>query len=298
MFNNKLLALKMMAQKPQPAEVHHINNNTNKLEDEKKALKEAAEKASAIDVINKMKAEKEAQAKELAKKIAEEEAKSSLQNTDWNILRLDITKLPNVEKMVNIDETIYPHLDNCSNLKSITFADNFNSSINLSKLLKLEHVKTGSQFNQTLSKDTMPSNLKSLDLGINFIKKLENLPDNLEHLSVSHRFNTQINLPNNLKSLSFGDAFNQKLELPNKLESLSFGFHFNKPLVLPKSLKKLNLSTKFNQNITLNDGLEELFLGLHFNQALKLPNSLKILKVQNKDILNKITLNKNVTVLF
>lgn len=297
MFNNKLFALKMMAQKPQSAEVHRINN-TNKLEDEKKALKEAAEKASAIDVINKMKAEKEARAKELAEKEAQEEAKLALQNTDWQIIRLDVTKLPNVKNIINVDETIYPHLDNCSNLKSITFEDNFNSSINLSKLLKLEQIKSGSQFNQTISKDTIPSNLKSLNLGINFIKKLEDLPDNLEHLSLGHRYNTQINLPNNLKSLSFGDAFNQKLELPNKLESLSFGYHFNKPLVLPKSLKKLNLSTKFNQNITLNDGLEELFLGLHFNQALKLPNSVKLLKVQNKDILNKITLNKNVTVLF
>lgn len=243
-------------------------------------------------IINKMKEEK---AQLLKEKIAKD-ALEKYQQSSWETIKLNPEDLLKVSDLTEVDESIYPYLDQCINLKSITFANNFNSMINLSKLSKLKKLTTGTMFNQSF-KDNLPLGLTSLNLGLNYIRKIDNLCDSIEELTFDNRFNTTVILPKKLKSLSFGDSFNTDLELPNTLEKLSFGFHFNKSLKLPKSLRKLQLSNRFNYDIILNDGLQELTLGLQFNKNLVLPESMEILRIRNKDILSKITLNKRVKVI-
>ena len=255
-------------------------------------LKQASEQAAAQNVINNNINMKEQQQKEEKQK----QYYNSLVTSDWNDIKLNIDDLQHVQNLTNIDEMIYPHLDLCTNLKSMTFSEDFNSSISLSKLFNLESVTFGSYFNQVVSKDTLPLNLKSLTLGLNFIRKIENLPFSLTELNINNRYNTTISLPVNLKVLSLGDSFNQDIIIPSSLESLSFGYHFNKSIKLPKSLKKFCMSTKFNQDIVLNEGLEELTVGNQFNKKLVLPKSVKTLILKNRNTLSNITLNENVTV--
>jgi hypothetical protein len=215
---------------------------------------------------------------------------------DWNEIKSNPTNIENIRSLTNVDEMIYPYLDKLVNLKSISFLDGFNVTINLSKMNALEDIIFGSNFNQILSKDNLPVNLKKLKLGLNFIRKIDSLPDSIEELKLDDRYNSMIILPSNLLSLTIGDSFNQDIELNNKLEYVSFGYHYNKSLTLPESLKKLLLPGKFNQDIELNEGIEELTLGSQFNRNLKLPNSMKIITLKNKNILSKITLNKNVKI--
>lgn len=256
-------------------------------------LKQASEQAAGQNAINNKNIIKE----QLQKEEKQQQYNNSLVTSDWNDIKLNIDDLQHVQNLTNIDEMIYPHLDLCTNLKSISFSEDFNASICLSKLSNLENVTFGSYFNQVVSRDTLPSNLKSLTLGLNFIRKLENLPLSLTELNINNRYNTTISLPANLKVLSLGDSFNQDLIIPSTLESLSFGYHFNKHLKLPKSLKQFIMSNKFNQDILLNEGLEELTVGNQFNKKLVLPKSVKKLILKNRNTLSNITLNENVTVI-
>ena len=215
---------------------------------------------------------------------------------DWDKIKSDPTDIENIVSLINVNELIYPYLERLINLKTISFSDNFNATINLSDLNNLEDITFGSNFNQIVSKDNLPTNLKKLKLGLNFLRKIDDLPNNIEEITLDNRFNSTLILPANLISLTVGDSFNQEIELNNMLESITFGYHFNKHLILSKSLKKLSLPGKFNQDLELNDCLEELSLGQMFNKNLKLPNSMKILTLKNRSVLSKITLNKNVKI--
>jgi hypothetical protein len=255
-------------------------------------LKQASEQAAAQNIINTNNMIKEQEKQE----IIQQEETNKLATSDWNDIKLNIDNLKHVVNLTNIDEMIYPHLELCDNLKSMSFSEDFNNSINLKNLSNLENVTFGSYFNQVVSKDTLPANLKSLTLGLNFIRKLDSLPANLSELYINNRYNTTISLPSNLKVLSLGDSFNQDIHFPSTLESLSFGYHFNKSIKLPKSLKQFTMSNKFNQDILLNEGLEELTVGNQFNKKLVLPKSAKKLILKNRNTLSNITLNENVTV--
>ena len=215
---------------------------------------------------------------------------------DWGKIKLDPNNIENIVSLINVDEMIYPYLEKLINLKTISLSDGFNATINLSELDKLEDITFGANFNQVVSKDNLPKNLKKLKLGLNFLRKIEDLPISINELILDNRFNSTIILPPNLISLTVGDSFNQDIILNDNLESITFGYHFNKSLILSKSLKKLSLSGKFNQDIELNDTLEELTLGQTFNKNLKLPNSVKVLTLKNRAILPKIILNKNVKI--
>jgi hypothetical protein len=214
----------------------------------------------------------------------------------WDKIKSDPNNMENIVCLTNVDEMIYPYLENLTNLKTISFVDGFNATINLSELKNLEDITLGSSFNQVLSKDNLPNKLKKLKLGLNFLRKIDDLPNSIEELTLDNRFNSTIVLPSNLKSLTVGDSFNQNIILNDMLESITFGYHFNKPLTLSNSVKKLLLPGKFNEDLELNDCLEELSLGQMFNKNLKLPNSMKILTLKNRAVLSKITLNKNVKI--
>lgn len=288
MHKNSLVFLKF---KNAPSDVNdklaeEVHNARNKLvvnsEVEKNRKMEEARKA----IENK---EKEAKLRAI------EEA-NKLRSISWETLRANPENLDQVMNITDVDETIYPHIESFVNLRSISFDDKFNSTINLSKLEKLESVTFGVYFNQSVNKTNFPVNLKKLVFGLNFIRKVENVPEFLEELVFDNRFNTTVNLPLHLKKVVFGDGFNQLIALPDSLQHLKFGYHFNKMINIPSNLVTLELGSKFNQEMVLNNKLEHLTLGNQFNKKLVLPNSVKVLNLRNKSSLANITLNKDVKV--
>lgn len=259
------------------------------------------EKLEALAIIKaeneRKELEKAREAEDLARAESIQKLNEQFENVSWANIKSDESNFDKVKKLTEIDETIYPYLESFPNIKSMSFADDFNATINLSKITSLSEVIFGTYFNQLISKDTLPSSLTKLTLGLNYIRKIESLPVNLEYLTFGNRFNTSIVLPSTIKYVTFGDAFNQDIVLPFGLEQLTFGYHFNRMLVLPGSMKVLNLSTKFNQELSLNEGLEELTVGVQFNKNLKTPSSLKTLRLKNRNILSKITVSKTVQVI-
>ena len=212
----------------------------------------------------------------------------------WNTLKSNLNNVADITHLSDVDESIVPHLHLFVNLKSIIFVDSFNSNIDLSKLNKLEEINYGTYFNQEISQNNLPNKLKTIKFGLNFIRKINSLPNSIEKLSFSNRHNNSINFSTNLKTLVLGDAYNQLLDLPNKLESLTLGYHYNKPLNLPENLKSLVLGTKFNQEINFNKNIKELTIGEQYNQKLILPTSITSLTLKDKNILSNIKYGKNV----
>ena len=203
----------------------------------------------------------------------------------WNTLKSNLNNVADITHLSDVDETIKSHLHLFVNLKSIIFVDSFNSNINLSSLNKLEEINYGTYFNQEISQNNLPSQLKKIHFGLNFIRKIFNLPNNVEELTFGNRHNNSINFSTNLKTLVLGDAYNQLLDLPNKLESLTLGYHYNKPLNLPENLKSLVLGTKFNQEINFNKNIKELTISEQYNQKLILHTNITSLKIKEKHFL-------------
>jgi hypothetical protein len=261
------------------------------------AEKAAAQKAAEIAAQEKAAQEKAAIERAAADKNVGPDMKNKERQISWDNLKSDLSNLDMVINLIDVDESVYPYLRSFTNLKSMTFSNKFNSSINLSELNSLETIVFGVYFNQPVSKANLPPNLQKLVFGLNFIRKIDSLPDNLQELVFNNRFNSPVNLPSNLKSVVFGDGFNQDLVLPDSLESVVFGYHFNKEINIPANLKNLEFGNKFNKELSLNNKLENLVLGTQFNCGLVLPNSMKTLTARNKDILSRIALNRGVKVL-
>lgn len=192
----------------------------------------------------------------------------------------------------------YILLDNFDELTILTFHSYFNEQINdlpqSITYLKLDH-----NFNQSI--DNLPINLKylSIENAYCYDTSLDNLPNGLETLYISHYFQMQIdnlpnslikltlgkmfdntinNLPTNLIYLTTGKKFNQSVDnLPELLEYLTFGELFNQPVDnLPKNLKYLEFGDNFNYPVNhLPSNLDYLIFGFKFNQLVdELPNSL------------------------
>jgi hypothetical protein len=94
--------------------------------------------------------------------------------------------------------------------------------------------------------DNLSQNLTHLSLHFTFYfnQKVDHLPKNLIHLNFSFHFNQKVDyLPKNLVYLTFGACFNQKVDnLPKNLTHLIFGFDFCQKLdKIPKNIKYLNL---------------------------------------------------------
>ena len=162
-----------------------------------------------------------------------------------------------------------------NSLKSLTFGDNFNQSLDGMTL-------PNSLQNLTFDGTTLPNSLQNLIFGHAFNLSLDGvtLPKSLQNLTFGRNFNQSLDgvtLPNSLQNLTFGFNFNQSLDgvtLPNSLQSLTFGFNFNQSLdgvTLPNSLQNLTFGCNFNQSlhgVTLPDGLQNLTFGRNFNQSL------------------------------
>ena len=84
-----------------------------------------------------------------------------------------------------------------------------------------------SKFNQEVN--NLPQNLNHLTFGDIFNKKVNNLPSNITHLTFDWEFNKEvINLSSNITHLTFGENFNQSVNnLPQNINYLTFGDYFN-----------------------------------------------------------------------
>jgi hypothetical protein len=126
-----------------------------------------------------------------------------------------------------------------------------------------------------------------------FNKKVDILPQSIEHLTFNMIFNQKVNkLPKNLTHLTFGMKFNQKIDnLPKNLTYLTFGDIFNKKVDnLPKNLTHLTFGVNFNQKIDkLYKNLKYLQMGWHFQNKIILPKTLKELSLTcNNNLINNI----------
>ena len=224
---------------------------------------------------------------------------SSLKNDeklDWKNMAKNKIEYKNIKKLKNVDETIISHLSSLNKLEIIDFDDEFNLEVNLKNLENLVEINYGSYFNQNISKDNLP-NVKRIKLGVNYMRKLSNLPDSLEELVFDERYNNMISLPENLRMLKFGGCFDKPFLIPKKLERLEFGYHFNRTIDLPASLKYLKLSQKYNQTIKFNEGLEDLYIGPQFDKDFILPKSLKLFRISNPKLLSKLVIPQNIQVI-
>jgi hypothetical protein len=89
-------------------------------------------------------------------------------------------------------------------------------------------------------------------LGDYFSQSLDELPPNLESLTIRSKFNRRIDkLPNSLKYLEVGNWFNQPIDwLPKSMTHLTTGHAFNQSIDnLPPSITHLTLGYLFNQSI-------------------------------------------------
>ena len=171
-----------------------------------------------------------------------------------------------------------------TNLRSLTFTDGFDKSLEAILPRKLEKLIIGNDFNQSLDQTELPNNLESLSLGDEFNQRLDavNLPGTLEELSFGRRFDqslVDVRLPENLKSLTFGSYYNQSLEnvhLPLSLEHLTFGDRFNQSLdyvSLPSNLQSLHFGMHFSRNlegITWPSNLRSFSCGRQYKESLPL----------------------------
>lgn len=137
------------------------------------------------------------------------------------------------------------------------------------------------------------------------------LPDGLEYLELSGRFNLVVNyFPRNLKTLIFGNDFNQPLNnLPKEgeyydeilekkvytlgLEVLCFGSNFNQEL-------SCDHDNNCGSSVILPNKLKKLVLGGDFDKKIGvLPNSLEFFSLGNKcfDIWRISKFNKEINIL-
>ena len=133
---------------------------------------------------------------------------------------------------------------------------------------------------------------KYLKLSV-FNQKVDNLPQNLAHLTFGTTFNQKVdNLPQSLTYLTFGFMFNQKVGfLPKNLTHLTFNYCFNKEVNnLPKNIIHLAFGVCFCEKIyKLPKNLKYFKFKWYYKNEIILPKSLKKLSLTcNNDLINNI----------
>jgi hypothetical protein len=142
-----------------------------------------------------------------------------------------------------------------------------------------------SQFNKKI--DNLQQNITHLTFIINFNKKVDNLPKNLTHLSLSDNFNQEVKkLPKNLTHLSFGVNFNQEIKkLPKNLKYFKIKWYFQNKILLPKNLKELSLTCNNNLINNILEHIEKIYVWFSvYNENTKvenLPLTIKEIVIEN-----------------
>ena len=131
-------------------------------------------------------------------------------------------------------------------------------------------------------------------------------PEQITHLMLPPKYNSELNFLPNLKVLSIGYCYKQKLELSDTLEELYFNSYFNStnggitidcfgsfPILdkIPNSLRILQIPIKLN---LVTDMLEPDFSIFDFEMLGEklIDNNIEILKIVNFHDLNEKTIDK------
>lgn len=151
------------------------------------------------------------------------------------------------------------------------------------------HLYYSDKSNEPVDNLRFNKHIVSIRLGKKFNHPVEELPINLETLTIeSDNFNYSLDyLPKKVKKLRVWGIFNLPIDnLPTSLEHLSIGQFFNKSVDnLPHNLKELYLGRDFNKPVNkLPPNLQFLSLNVFFNQSLdKLPSKLENLWILNSN---------------
>jgi hypothetical protein len=142
-------------------------------------------------------------------------------------------------------------------------------------------------FNQKV--DNLPQNLTHLTFGFYFNQKIDNLPKNLTHLNFGDLFLNKIdNLPKNLTHLTFKCWFNEKLcNLPKNLKLLKLGWFFQNDFIFPKNLKKLLLTCNNKLINNIPKHIEKIYIDFdicekHNSKIDNLPLTIKEIVIKDK----------------
>jgi hypothetical protein len=104
-------------------------------------------------------------------------------------------------------------------------------------------------FNQQIKEKTLPNSLKKITFGYMFNHYIDQLPQNLEFLTLGEKFAKPVGntLPNSITHLTFGNKFNQPINsLPINLQFLTLGYGFDKIVEnLPSEIKQINVKTTY-----------------------------------------------------
>jgi hypothetical protein len=163
------------------------------------------------------------------------------------------------------------------------------------KETKTLHISNG--FNEELKDIPKETEIILFSYSSNFTQSVDNLPENLTHLTFGYWFNQSVdNLPLSLTHLTFGCCFNQLVDnLPKTLTHLTFGYMFNQSVDnLPEKLTHLIFNVRFNQSIdNLPKKIKELTLICNHKSINNLPDNIEKLHIyfsnrhsQNKNIQN------------
>lgn len=175
-------------------------------------------------------------------------------------------------------------------------------SFSLSK--RLEKLKLGEIFNQTIEKNLLPNSLKKIKLGLKFNQSLEHLPSSVTSIKVSGSFLKPETIPSTVTELKLYFFFNKENlttnDIPKSIKTLHMDICFNNILVvgfIPNSVTKLVLGPKFFE-CSLKAGIIPnsvtdltISLGCLLSPIKKgvIPNSVKKLKII--DLIGSISFN-------
>ena len=190
---------------------------------------------------------------------------------------------PTIKSIIFANDSIYNNsIDDLNdNIKELILGDNYNYKIN--KLpFELEKLVLGKTYQHKIY--IFPKMLIYLDIGESYEDSLDNLPDNLETLIISGKFNNYIKYPSKLKNLIFSEncMYNREIQnLPNSLIYFELKNKYSYNIgSMPISVLCMSIGNYFNGNIIFPNNLYKLILSKKFkNDLVNLPNSLKIIEL-------------------
>jgi hypothetical protein len=159
---------------------------------------------------------------------------------------------------------------------SYDFDEELKDIPNDTEIIIFENENKDSRFNQKV--DNLPENLTHLTFGTEFNQKVDNLPQNLIHLTFRMYFNQKVDkLSKNLTHLILNDLFLKKINnLPKNLTHLTFRCWINEKLCnLPKNLTYIKIKGDFNNIIILPKSLKKLSLTCNNNLINNIPKHIE-----------------------
>jgi hypothetical protein len=210
---------------------------------------------------------------------------------DTEFLSFEPEQLVMISKCVSIEYNIKNKiiLNIPENITSIIFSGWFNLDIQPYLHPHIKSLKFGFDFNQSM--DNLPNDLEYLTLGAKFNQTINNLPLGLKTLIIGGIFSQTVDmLPENLEVLYLSGGFSHFIDnLPIGLKTLRLlGYSFNQPIdSLPNTIEILQLNPKYKRPIyKLPSNLKSLVFDKYVECKVDLHQVRKITnaKIYGKDI--------------